>query len=80
MTDRDFFFLKRIFLLRKTPCSDKINHFSQSFQCFDEKSGPVMFILLLLPCVIVIAIIFSQACEFVSVLFSDEGFCLGTLI
>jgi len=57
-----FLFLKKkkIFLIGNTLCLDRINHFSQNFQYFDEKSDPVMFILLLLTCVIIIAIIFSQ--------------------
>lgn len=66
--------------LEKALCSDKINDFSQSFQCFDEKSDPAIFILLLLPRITVIAILFDQTCEFVSVLSSDKSFCLGTLI
>lgn len=46
-----FLFLKKIFFfIRKILCSDKINNFSQSFQCFDEKSDPVMFIFIIAMC------------------------------
>lgn len=79
MTDRDFFFSKKKKRLEKL-CAQTRLIVLVSFQCFAEKSDPVMFVLLLLPCVIVIAIIFSQTCEFISVLFLDESFCLGTLI
>lgn len=64
--------LRKKVLIRKTSYSDKMNNFSQNFQCYGEKLHPVMFILLLL------LSFSSKSVHLFQVYFQMNAFALGS--